>query len=109
MVPPRQDLVRVVVHDQEVVVEAPLPILPLEKIRVDPDQNRGQTLGQNLEADRSRGLDLDHKKRTNGFCLYKSQNFGTANNFQNKMKFTTGILIFQNIFFSIYLMDMFFV
>ena len=99
MVPPRQDLVRVVVHDQEVVVEVPPPILPLGKIRVDPDQNRGQSLGQNLEADRSRGLDLDHKKRTNGFCLYKSQNFGTANNFQKTKLNYNGHFNFPKYFF----------
>ena len=96
MVPPRQDLVRVVVHDQEVVVEVPPPILPLGKIRVDPDQNRGQSLGQNLEADRSRGLDLDHKKRTNGFCLYKSQNFGTANNFQKTKQRAFYLTVLKN-------------
>ena len=58
MVPPRQDLVRVVVHDQEVVVEGLLPILPSGKKRVGPD--RDQNLDQNLEADRNLGLDLDH-------------------------------------------------
>ena len=84
MVPPRQDLVRVVVHDQEVVVEAPLPILPLEKIRVDPDQNRGQTLGQNLEADRSRGLDLDHKKGQMAFAYIKARTLGLQIIFKTK-------------------------
>lgn len=58
---PHQDLVREVVHGQEVGVEVLLPILPSGKIRVGPDRDQNQNLDQNLEADRNLGLDLDHK------------------------------------------------
>jgi len=43
------------------------------------------------------------------FAYIKARTLGLQIIFKKQNEITTGILIFQNIFFSIYLMDMFFV
>ena len=97
---PHQDLVREVVHGQEVVVEVLLPILPSGKIRVGHDRDQNQNLDQNLEADRNLGLDLDHKLNK-GLYDFTEPALGLQQIiFKKKMKNYNGHFNFPKIFFS---------